>query len=503
MKFCGYGRVLLLGVCMLLGHPVLADAEKPVSNSKTTAAAIDLLNTDVDELAQSIVKIYATAETHNAYSPWNSDTESRIGTGFIIKGNRILTNAHVVADLTFIELQRDGKPERYEAEVLAVSHEADLALLTLKDKSFFVKDTFIPLGALPKVHQEISVYGFPTGGDTLSVTKGIVSRIEYLEYAHSGLSFQAIQIDAAINPGNSGGPALADGKVVGVAMQVAANGEENIGYMIPPAVITHFLKDVDDGEYDGFPEFSAITEDLINPALRKKHGMGKGQTGVLVTRVCAGTSAEALLKAGDIITKVDGQKVENNGTVVFQPGKYINFEYRVDQHQVNETISLDILRDGKPRVLELPLDKAVSTYYEYDKKPRYFVFGGYVFTPGSVPDVCQDRAELDKEEQQEKQENVLIIKVLASSSNAGFHDLVMRVHKVNGNLFNDFAEFYRLVKGGTTPFVVLEDEAGYQVVIDRAEALAEHDALLKRYNMEAGQSDDLNQLEQELQHASK
>ncbi|MEZ5479755.1 MAG: hypothetical protein R3E95_20450 [Thiolinea sp.] len=77
--------------------------------------------------------------------------------------------------------------------------------------------------------------------------KGIISRIEYIEYAHSALSFQAIQIDAAINPGNSGGPALADGKAIGVAMQVAANGEENIGYMIPPPVIQHFLADVGDG----------------------------------------------------------------------------------------------------------------------------------------------------------------------------------------------------------------------------------------------------------------
>lgn len=55
------------------------------------------------------------------------------------------------------------------------------------------------------MHQEVTAYGFPTGGDSLSVTKGIVSRIEYQTYAHSDLMFKAIQIDAAINAGNSGG----------------------------------------------------------------------------------------------------------------------------------------------------------------------------------------------------------------------------------------------------------------------------------------------------------
>ncbi|MEZ5535500.1 MAG: trypsin-like peptidase domain-containing protein [Thiolinea sp.] len=444
-----------------------------------------------DKISQSIVKIYATAETYSTYTPWNSNTESRIGTGFVIEGRHILTNAHVVADHTFIEVQRDGKPDRFEAKLEAVSHEADLALLSVKDKTFFDQAEHIPLGDLPKVHQEISVYGFPTGGDTLSVTKGIISRIEYLEYAHSGLLFQAIQIDAAINPGNSGGPALADGKAIGVAMQVAGNGEENIGYMIPTSVIRHFLDDVESDGYDGFPEFSAITEELVNPALRKKYKLGKEQTGVMVTRVCANTTLEGVLETGDIITKVDGQKIENNGTVVFQPGKYINFEYLVDNHQLGEELALDIIRVGEPLSLKVKLDKPAESFYEYDQKPRYFAYGGFVFTPTQVQEFCQSREEYDKEEQKDKRESVLITKVLASSSNVGFHDLVMRVETVNGENYNDFNEFYQLVQRARTPFVVLENDAGYQVVIDREMARKEHDELLKRYHMEAGQSPDL------------
>lgn len=451
-----------------------------------------------DIAAQSVVKIFATAETYSTFSPWNSNTESRIGSGFIISGKKILTNAHVVADHTFIEVQRDGKPDRFEAEVLAVSHDADLALLEVKDPAFFKDASHIPLGDLPKVRQEISVYGFPTGGNTLSVTKGIISRIEYLEYAHSGLSFQAIQIDAAINPGNSGGPALANGKAIGVAMQVAANGEENIGYMIPPPIIKHFLKDVEDGRYDGFPEFSAITEELVNPALRKKFKLSKEQTGVMITKVCANTPAEALLQTGDIVTHIDGKKIENNGTIVFQPGKYIDFENQVDQHQIGGELSLVIVRDGNEQTVDIPLKKAATSLYSYDEKPRYFVYGGFVFTPNKVPDYCRSRKEYDKEEQKDKQEHVLITKVLASSSNVGFHDLVMRVHTVNGEFYKDFNDFYRRIQRSHSPFVMLEDSAGFQVVIDRDIAQREHDELLKRYHMETGQSDDLMLLKEHL-----
>lgn len=482
----------------IASNAIKNEAEVDEAGIPITTPPIDLSNTEADEMAQSIVKIYTTAEKNSALAPWNSDSESMIGTGFVIQGNRILTNAHVVESSTFIELQRDGKPERYEAEVLAISHEADLALLKVKDDSFFKKGKFLEIGELPRVHQEISVYGFPTGGDTLSVTKGIVSRIEYLEYAHSGLASQAIQIDAAINPGNSGGPALAGDKVVGVAMQVAANGEENIGYMIPPSIIKHFLKDLEDGRYDGFPEFAVVTQQLVNPALRNKHNLSKDQTGVLITKVCAGTTAEQYLKTGDIITKIDNEPIENNGTVLFQPSKYIDFNYRVDQHQLNDTLHLDIIRDGKALAVQLPLDRPVSSVYTHDKKPRYFIYGGYVFTPTELSEACQKRKDYDKNEFKDKTENVSIVKVLASSSNVGYHDLVMRIQSINGQTFNDFREFYKLMKQVKTPFITLEDLDGYQVVINRQAAEAEQVELLKRYNMESIQSPDLDDLEAEL-----
>lgn len=68
------------------------------------------------------------------------------------------------------------------------------------------------------------------GGDNISVTKGVVSRVEPTQYVHGATQLMAIQIDAAINPGNSGGPAIMGSKVAGVAFQ-NLTGAENIGYV--------------------------------------------------------------------------------------------------------------------------------------------------------------------------------------------------------------------------------------------------------------------------------
>ena len=217
-----------------------------------------------------------------------------------------------------------------------------------------------------------------------------------------------------------------------------------------------------------------------------------------MTKVCAGPTPEQYLKVGDIITKIDSETIENNGTLLFQPSKYIDFNYRIDQHQLNDTLHLDVIRDGKPLSVQLPLDKAVSSVYTHDKKPRYFIYGGYVFTPTELSDVCQQRKDYDKNEFKDKTENVSIVKVLAASSNVGYHDLAMRIQTINGQTFNDFRAFYKLLKQVKTPFITLEDLDGYQVVINRQAAEAEQDELLKRYNMESVQSPDLDDLEAEL-----
>src|SRR5690606_37853679 len=110
-----------------------------------------------------------------------------------------------------------------------------------------------PFGELPALRTPVSTVGFPTGGELISITEGIVSRIDFRRYAHSGYSEHLlVQVDSAINPGNSGGPVVQEGKVVGVAFQ-GLSSAENTGYIIPVPVVERFLRDIDDGVYNGHP----------------------------------------------------------------------------------------------------------------------------------------------------------------------------------------------------------------------------------------------------------
>ncbi|MCP4369871.1 MAG: trypsin-like peptidase domain-containing protein, partial [Deltaproteobacteria bacterium] len=216
------------------------------------------------EIRKAIVKVYAVYNEHNYYDPWQMRGQrTGNGSGCIIDGQKIMTNAHVVANQTFIQVKRAGQAKKYVAKVEVVAHECDLAILTVADDDFFADTEPIGIGELAEVRDKVAVYGFPIGGDELAITEGVVSRIEHQQYSHSGAHLLSCQIDAAINPGSSGGPVVKGGRIIGIAFQ--GGGGENVGYMVPVPVINHFLSDIEDGKYDGIPDLGIFIQKMENP----------------------------------------------------------------------------------------------------------------------------------------------------------------------------------------------------------------------------------------------
>jgi len=461
-------------------------------------------NVQQDDITkQAIVKIYTTAKIPNYQVPWSSSVRNSTGSGGIIEGGYILTNAHVVANQTFIEVQRYGQRKRYIAKVYAVSHQADLALLKVEDNLFFSGVEPLIFGTLPEVEQKIVVYGYPMGGNTLSATIGVVSRVEHHTYAHSGEAFLAVQVDAAVNPGNSGGPALSDGKIVGVVMQVIKKSQ-NIGYLVPVSMVRHFIEDMKDGRYDGFADLGLGTQKLENPAMRRYYGLDDNISGKLIDKVIYTSSLKKIFKEGDILTSVDGHNIENDGTVAFRKHEYTDFHYFVDAYQMGETISLDIIRDKKPMRVKAPLNNSADDIYlvkttRYDTMPTYFIYGGYIFSPltrNLVRSTSRNRLKLStlaaKWQTKEKSEAVVLLKVLASDISRGDNNFGMwPIDKVNGESFKNFKEFYEKMEAVKSQYIVLEDNDGIKVVIDKKEAQNKQSEILKRYNIEFDKSVDL------------
>lgn len=335
---------------------------------------------------QSVLRIEAAAQQFDYRAPWNSGRYGGgSGTGFVVGENRILTNAHVVSNSRRLLIRKHGDPAVYQARLLHIAHDCDLALLELENPKALDGVTRLGFGDVPQLESEVRVIGYPVGGERLSVTRGVVSRIDFNTYSHSGVDQHlVVQIDAAINPGNSGGPVLQGDKVVGVAFQGLTQAD-NTGYMIPTPVVKRFLKDVEDGQYDHYVDLGFTDFELANQAQRAALGLPDDNRGILVASVAPGGSVDGKLRKGDIVMALDDHPVFSNGQVRMD-GQMVNMHEVVERKYAGEKVVIDFLREGKKQRVEATLSQfepARIFATEYETRPTYAVFGGLVFQPFS------------------------------------------------------------------------------------------------------------------------
>src|SRR5436309_2186812 len=298
---------------------------------------------------KSLVRITATEVAPDYRAPWNAGMLGRgVGAGFVIEGNRIMTNAHVVSNSRYLTVERDGDPNKYQAKVLFVAHDCDLALITVDSPNFYKNMLALKFGGIPELESTVSAYGYPIGGQRMSVTTGIVSRIDFQLYTHSSIDQHlAIQISAQINPGNSGGPVMQNGKVVGVAFQgYSGDVAQGVAYMIPTPVVSRFLKDVSDGHYDKYVDLGITYFKLQNPAQRRYLGLDDDDRGVLVQSVIVASKSAEFLKPGDVLLAIDDHPIASDGFVELE-GERVEMPEVVERKFKGDTVKLDVWRDKR------------------------------------------------------------------------------------------------------------------------------------------------------------
>ena len=363
---------LALLLSVVAGLPGPAPAAEPARAAEAAVPAT---------IESAVVKVFATTLQPDLYRPWSKPAPAEVsGSGVVIDGRRVLTNAHVVAYASEVQIQGSQGGDRISAKVSFAAPDIDLAVLTLDDESFFRSHAPIARSsALPTSKDPVLVYGYPTGGQSLSVTKGIVSRTEFVSYNYpvSGLR---VQIDAAINPGNSGGPAVAGDRMFGLARSRLGNAE-NIGYIIPGEEIELFLKDIADGHYDGKPAMLDEWHTLENPALRSFLKLGAETRGIVVHRPYRDDPGYPLRK-WDVITKIGDTPIDDQGQVTINPSLRVAFTYLVQQVASHGLLPLSIIRDGKPLEIRLPVSPDNPTLLRDLKGdyPPYFIYGPLVFS---------------------------------------------------------------------------------------------------------------------------
>jgi S1-C subfamily serine protease len=348
------------------------------------SAATAAVNTAPEK---SVIQIYNFSQSVVWDAPWRFDPVRRSsGTGFLIKGKRIMTNAHVVSWAKQILVRKYQDPRPYPAKVVFIGHDCDLAVLEVEDPGFYEGLEALDLGELPKVRSTVITYGYPAGGEQISYTRGVVSRIELQTYVHPGnRALIGVQTDAAINPGNSGGPVIQDGLVVGVAFQGAV-GLENTGFFISPTVINHFLKDIEDKTYHGFPYAGIRVMALQNPAHRRSLGLSEVGPGARIDAIVPTSGAKGILEENDVILKIGDYEVGSDATILFD-GNRLHMTAALHPAQHGDKVQMSILRQGQEKTVQVPMlvsDEEKILSNQYDILPRYYIYGGLIFTPLSL-----------------------------------------------------------------------------------------------------------------------
>jgi S1-C subfamily serine protease len=360
---CGIGIV----ACLCVPAPVRA-AQPP--------AAL------VSPIENSVVKVFATMRYPDPFKPWTKQAPSEVtASGVVIEGKRILTNAHVVLYATQVQIQANAAGDKLPATVVAVAPGIDLAVLQLDDPAFFdTHPAVVRANELPQIKDAVLAYGFPTGGTSLSITKGIVSRIEFVSY-NFPVSGLRIQVDAAINPGNSGGPAIAGDKMIGLAFSKLGGDTQNIGYIIPNEEVDLFLKDIAGGRYQGKPAMYDELQTLENPALREYLKLDRSVEGMVVHRAYR-TDAAYPLKEWDVITHIGDTPIDNQGMIRISKDLRVHFSYLIQRLAKEGQLPLTVVRAGKAQHIQLPVSAQHPTLVSdlRGNYPSYFIYGPMVFS---------------------------------------------------------------------------------------------------------------------------
>ena len=447
-----------------------------VSLLARSAVAQDAETSGGADVRESVVKIYSTYRGPDFESPWTKQPPQEFtGSGFVIAGDLILTNAHVVEQASQIFVQPPQIADRLRAELVHIARGIDLALIRIRQSSerepFHGKHPALALqGELPAIGGTVQAYGYPMGGEQLSITEG-----------------------------NSGGPVVMDGEVIGVTFS-GIDQAENIGYVIPAEEVRAFLDDVEDGTYDGRKRvFIDGYQTAENDAVRAWLGLDRSQTGVIYSGKGVTDSGKSLglpLERWDVIDRIGDVDIDNDGMVTVGDGVRLNFAYLVPTLGADGTVPMTVIRKGESIEVEIPAAESRDLLMAYigNEYPEYFVLGPMVFSPVTRDHLREFYTAYlavtgspialrgDDERSFDGEELVVARDFLPHPITKGY-EITYRptVKSVNGEKIKSLAHMIEVIKGSDEQFLVFEffDKGQETLVFDREEMIEATEEILE------------------------
>ncbi len=457
------------------------------------------------DLKRSVVKIFTTIQNVDFYEPWKPGTQVQLeGCGVVIPGNRILTTSHFVNKGNYIEVQKFGETKRYVAKVEQIGYDMDLALLSIEDKEFFKDSLPAEFGDMPSPGDKILIHG----GEELSKKEDTLSGLDMVWSSECQRYLPGLITYEPIDVKKDGCPVFDKGKFVGLTFE-SVHEPDKTGTVIPINVVQAFLRNIKvHQEYSGFPDMGVYVQNLENPALQSFYKLPGDKTGVVVTRIVNGSSADGILQVGDILTGIDGHPIDNEGDINLSKSQRIDWTYLITYYLIHEQVSLDILRNGQAMKLMVLL-KAISKLVPFrpdNTHPTYFLYAGFVFVPLTANYFQMGNWENFKPELKdlylhgfptpEHKQVILISHVLPHDINTGYdkeNNLI--VEKVNGKPISEMKDLIEAFKSplGVYHVIEIDDHAwfGTKIVFDATKAAQATSEIMTEFKIPSDRSQNL------------
>ena len=444
----------------------------------------------VPRLRKSLVKLSVSTQAYSATSPWNKGAVGRkSGRGVVVQPGVILTPAVNVRNHIMVEVSVANSVRRYPAVLRHVDYRIGLALVEISDET--LKATMEPLqvGDPLGIDDEVDVYQL--GGDNMvERTTARVIR------ANASFTRLTLTVQTSGSDSGNGQTAIKDGKIVGLLTRTQSSKQR--GTLLSVETIRHYLDDFKDGKYDGLPGAGVWWQALLRDDLRDHYGVGEDQHGVAITRIGAGRTGFGVLKVGDVLAKLDGHEIDDEGR--FNHGTHgrlsVTYLWGGRRH-AGDTVKATVLRGGKPVEVEFvlksfPRSEQVVPSAVVGGRHEYLVVGGLVILEltssvsagtGSVLRRYRDRAGWDPPT--DRRRVVFVDRVLADPSNKGYGKLRQAViETVNGQKVREIKDVAVALRRADGDFHVFTFEGGEADFVVRAGELDKINArIAESYNV--------------------
>jgi S1-C subfamily serine protease len=457
--------------------------------------------------SDSLVRVNSTNQAFDFFRPWTKKAPYlRRGLGVVLPEGQVLVTAELVANRTYVELEKAASAEKSAADVTVVDYDSNLALLKPVNPDFLKDAKPLQLDSDARVGDKASILQFESNGQ-IAETPGVITTITVAGYPLDHLALLTYRISAPLQnrEGSFTIPAVRNGRLLGLLMRYDARSQT--ADVIPAPVISHFLADAKLESYPGFPRAGLSFTSTRDPQFRRFIGLNE-DGGVYITEVRPGSAAEkAGLRKGDVILAAADKPVDQDGNYE-EPGLgKIPFSHLTNTlSHVGDTVNFTILRDGKHETVPVKLaaaesEQSVSDPFEFDHQPRYLILGGLVFQELSRPylqewggnwakDAPQRLVYLDafqNELSPGRGKIVFLSQVLPTPNTLGYEDLEhLVVSKVNGvpiKSLDDLAKAVRSPKDGFDKIEFEEDPSF--IYLDASEVEKSKGQLMQDYSIPA------------------